>query len=59
MSGTEFCFGDMTVSQALVMGEELIVSAKSAGKTLFGRDAALAVLAKRVRELNVLAGVQK
>lgn len=58
MSGTEVCFGEMTVSQALIIAEELELGARSQAKTLFGRDCALVVLAKRVRELNVLAGVQ-
>ena len=47
------------MSQALTLGEELELAADHAAKKLFGRDAALVVLARRVRELNVSSGVQK
>lgn len=49
----------MTVSQALTIAEDLTLTAERAGQVLFGRDCALAVLAKRVRELNVATGVQR
>jgi hypothetical protein len=59
MNGTETCYGDMTVSQALCIAEELAMGAEAHARLLFGRDQALVVLAKRVRELNVEKGVQK
>ena len=43
----------MSVSEALCLAEAMVLDAKLSTRRLFGRDLALAVLAQRVRELNV------